>query len=113
MELNNDLIINGGSGLAVGFVAGWLLKKISGILFKFLMVILTMFVFGLIYLQSIKVIHINEQALDNLMSSTYNQINSTIGPDAIVNPANYIVTSLGIPITFGIGAGFLMGWAKG
>lgn len=76
------------------------------------MVILTFFIFALIYLQSIKVININENALDSLVNTTYTHINSTIGPDALFNPAQYILTNLGIPLTFGIGAGFLIGWSK-
>lgn len=112
MELNSDLVINGGAGLAAGFVSGYVLKKVTGILFKFLMVILTFFVFALVYLQSIRVININENALNNLLDSTYNSINNTVGPDALFNPAQYIVTNLGLPLTSGVVVGFIGGWAK-
>ena len=112
MELNSDLIVNGGAGLAAGFCSGYVLKKVTGLLFKFLMVILTFFVFALVYLQSIRVININENALNNLLDSTYNSINNTVGPDALFNPAQYIVTNLGLPLTSGCVIGFIGGWSR-
>lgn len=113
MEFNSDTILYGASGLAVGTGIGWVLKKTMMILFKLIMVIATLFVGALVYLQSIKVIHVNEAALNNLMNEGYNQLNNTIGTDAINNPMMYVVTNLGLPVTSGLGLGILLGWSRG
>jgi uncharacterized membrane protein (Fun14 family) len=113
MELNSDLLVNGGIGLASGAVAGYVLKKTMGFIFKAIMVLFSIFVVALIYLEHIKVIAINERSLDNLLNATYSNVNNVIGPDAVVNPATYIMTNLGIPLTSGLAIGFCAGFLKG
>jgi uncharacterized membrane protein (Fun14 family) len=113
MELNSDILVNGAIGAGTGYILGWLFKKISGIIFKSILVLGALFLFALIYLQSIKVININERALDNLVTETFNRLNNTIGPEAIQNPATYIFTSIGLPMTSGIAIGFVAGFLRG
>ena len=113
MEITSDTILYGARGVAVGTGVGWILKKTVTIIFKLLMVLATLFVGALVYLQSIKVIEINERALDNLMTEGYNQLNQTVGTDAIHNPMMYGVSNLGLPVTSGLGLGLIIGWMKG
>jgi uncharacterized membrane protein (Fun14 family) len=113
MELNSDLLVNGSIGLGAGAIAGWVLKKTMGIIFKAIMVLFSIFVVALIYLEHIRVIAINEKALDNLLNATYSNVNNVIGQDAVVNPATYIMTNLGIPLTSGLAIGFCAGFLKG
>lgn len=112
MEFNSDLIVNGGAGLAVGTGIGWVLKKTINILFKMLMVLAVLFVGALVYLQSIKVININERAFDSLVQEGYNQLNQTMGHEAFVNPVYYIATNLGLPMSGGLMLGLAIGWSK-
>ena len=113
MELNSDLIVNGGAGLAVGTGIGWVMKKTFSILFKMLMVIATLFIGALVYLQSIKVISINEHSFNNLVQEGYNQINQTMGTEIVINPVAYIATNLGIPMSSGLVLGMIIGWSRG
>ena len=112
MELNTDMILSGGGGLAVGTGVGWVLKRTVTIIFKLLMVLGVFFIGALVYLQSIRVIEINEQALNNLMNEGYNQINNVMGHEAMINPIAYIATNLGIPMSSGLVLGMVVGWSK-
>lgn len=109
MELTSNTVIYGASGLAAGYVVGWLAKKTISILFKFAMVIMVLFVVALMYLEHIGTIRINERALDNLLNHTY----TTLNPELIINPIDNIATSLGLPLTSGIVVGAIAGWIKG
>lgn len=111
--LTADSILYGAAGLGIGYTAGWLLKKTIMIVFKMLMVLAVIFVTALFYLEHIRVIAVNEKALDNLMNSGYNTLNNTIGTDALTNPLNHLVVGLGLPVTSGLGFGILLGWMKG
>ena len=113
MELNSDLLMSAGGGFGGGFIVGLVLKKTVKLLFKVIMVLAVLFVTALVYLQSIRVITINEQALDSLMTEGYNRLNNTIGNDAIVNPMSYIVTNLGLPMSSGLSIGLIAGWLRG
>lgn len=106
-----DSILYGAAGMAVGTGVGWVLKKTVTIIFKLLMVIAVIFVTALIYLEHIRVIAINERALDNLLNAGYNQMNQTIGTD--FNPITHIASSLGIPMSSGLVLGMIVGWSKG
>jgi uncharacterized membrane protein (Fun14 family) len=110
--ITSDSIIFGAAGFGAGYFVGYLLKKTMKILFKLSLVLLSVFVTALFYLQSIKVIAINEHALNNLINSGYQQLNNTIGTEAIANPAHYVITALGLPLTTGITGGFLIGWVR-
>jgi uncharacterized membrane protein (Fun14 family) len=112
MELTSDTILYGGAGFASGYAIGFIVKKAMQILLKFAMVLLTLFVTALIYLQSIKVININEKALDNLVNEGYQRLNQTIGTEAIVNPMQYVVETLGLPLSGGLGFGLIVGWLR-
>ena len=111
MELNSDTILYGAGGAGAGYALGWILKKTVTIIFKLLMVLATLFVGALVYLQSIKVIEVNEQALNNLINEGYNQYNQTIGMD--FNPITHIASSLGIPMSSGLILGMVVGWSRG
>ena len=114
MELNSDMILYGAGGAGAGYAIGWILKKTIKVLFKIAMVIAVLFVTALVYLQSIRVIEINEEALDTLINEGYNQINNTIGTsDAVTNPMMYVVTNLGLPMSSGLSVGLIAGWLKG
>lgn len=111
--ITSDSILYGAAGLSIGFAIGWVLKKTIMILFKLMMVIAVIFVTALFYLEHIKVIAVNENALNNLMNQGYNTLNNTIGTDAISNPLNHLVVGLGLPVTGGLGMGLLLGWMRG
>lgn len=111
--LTADSILYGAAGAGIGYGLGWLLKKTVMIIFKMLMVLTVIFVTALFYLEHIRVIAINENALNNLMNQGYNTLNNTLGTDAIANPLNHLVVSLGLPVTSGLGMGLLLGWMRG
>lgn len=136
MEITSDLLINAGSGIALGTVSGWLLKKAMKVAFKIAIVIGVFYIASLAYLQNIKVIAINQQALDNLVQEGYSQVNKFIGVECngenmqqlqnnageIINseclekitvPFTDILQNLGIPLTTGFGLGFVLGWMRG
>jgi|SRR5215211_3900784 len=110
--ITTDTIIFGAAGFGAGYFIGFLVKKTMKILFKLSLAILAVFITALFYLQSIKVIAINEKALDSLINNGYQHLNNTIGTEAIANPIHTVITSLGLPLTSGIGAGILIGWVR-
>lgn len=124
MEITTDLLFNAGSGVAVGAVIGYLAKKSMKIMFKIAIVIGVLYIGSLAYLQNIKVIAINQQAMDNLINSSYAKINSFVGAECASNitnseciekvsmPFHDVLNQLGLPLTSGLGAGFLLGWMK-
>lgn len=112
--LTVNSIVYGAVGFGAGYFIGWFIKKLAKIIFKLSLVALTLFVTALVYLESIKVIHLDERALDNLMNSTYSAINTAIQQHNIdTSPTQFIFTTIGIPLSFGIGTGFLYGFYKG
>lgn len=111
--LTVNSIIYGAAGFGAGTALGWILKKAAKILFQISMIVIVFFVTALVYLESIHVIAVNERALDNLLNASYVAINTAIQEHGISNPAQYIITTLGLPMTFGFGAGFLYGWFRG
>lgn len=124
MEITSDLLFNAASGAGVGFVVGYLAKKSMKIMFKIAIVIGVLYIGSLAYLQNIKVIAINQQAMDNLINSSYAKINSFVGAECASNitnseciekvsmPFHDVLNQLGLPLTSGLGAGFLLGWMK-
>jgi uncharacterized membrane protein (Fun14 family) len=108
-----ESVLYGGAGVGVGYAVGWLLKKSLMILFKLTLFLGALFVGALIYLQSKQIILINERAFDNFVNETYMAITEKVGENVIDNPIQYVFTSLGIPVTGGLGLGMVMGWMKG
>lgn len=137
MELNSDTILYGGAGLGAGYALGWLLKKAMKLLFKMILVVTSFFIFGLVYLENIKVITINANAMDSFLNNSVNTVNKLIGTqcdinkivssqeviggelftseciNTMTNPFEHIFYNLGIPVTMGIGLGFVLGWMRG
>lgn len=112
--LTVNSIVYGAVGFGAGYFIGWMIKKLAKIIFKLSMVVITLFITALVYLESIKVIHLDERALDNLMNSTYSAINTAIQEhDITQSPVQFVFTTVGIPLTFGITSGFLYGFYKG
>lgn len=138
--ITSDLIVSGVSGTVIGFGIGYAIKKVMKVVLKLIMVIAVFWVGSLIYLQSIKVINLNERALDNLLNNTFNGVNNIMGYTTVsckdhslneiidssgkvlnqecINEISQPVfanlfTSLGIPLTTGLGFGILLGWIKG
>ena len=78
MEITSNLLLSAGSGLLAGGIVGFILKKIVKIAAKIAIAIGILWVASLMYLQHIRVIQIDENALDNLIQSGYDTINNTI-----------------------------------
>lgn len=138
--ITSDLIVSGVSGTVIGFGIGYAIKKVMKVVLKLIMVIAVFWVGSLIYLQSIKVINLNERALDNLLNNTFNGVNNLIGYTSatctdhslneIIDSSGKVLNqecineisqpvvsnlfaSFGIPLTTGLGFGILLGWLRG
>ncbi len=126
MELTSDSIFYGLTGVAIGFGLGYAVKKVMKFLIIGILALVGALVVGLMYLQNIKVLTINQANLETFVNNSIEKATSTIGIDCdtsnlmnsdcmngMINPFQHIITAIGIPMTSGLGAGFLMGWVKG
>lgn len=138
--ITSDFLVSGASGLAVGFGIGYSIKKVMKVVLKLVMVIAVFWVGSLIYLQSIRVINLNENALDNLLNQTFNNVNNIVGYtniqcadhslNEIIDSSGKVIsqecineisqpvvanlfTNLGLPLTTGLGFGIMLGWMRG
>jgi uncharacterized membrane protein (Fun14 family) len=136
-DVNTDILISGISGTAVGFALGYAIKKTMKIVFRLIMVIAVFWVGSIVYLQSIQVIDIRSDSAKNLVNRTVNSINTIVDArnicenieSSIVDSGGNLINGecihqvgtksvedmlgiLGIPMTTGLGLGFLLGWMK-
>jgi uncharacterized membrane protein (Fun14 family) len=109
-----------GGGFFVGVVIGYALKKVI----KLMAVIVGLFLAGLAYLQYLQIANINwnqlQQVSENAITTLSNLttqipgISSGSGGDVhTAAVASVVMTSLGIPLTGSMSAGFTLGFIKG
>ena len=110
--ISSDILMGGVSGLVIGAAIGYTLKKAAKLLFKFIMIVAIFWVGSILYLSSIRVIDLNEKALDNLMNQSMNTANSIANTTQSIGIENGL-QAIGVPLTSGLAIGFLAGWMKG
>jgi len=108
-----------GSGIFVGVIIGYALKKVI----KLLAVIVGLFLAGLVYLQYHQIAIVNWNKLQTLSESAIITLSNAITQIAAISsidsshPAatasSLEMTSFGIPLTGSISAGFTIGFIKG
>jgi uncharacterized membrane protein (Fun14 family) len=117
----SPLLTTVGFGGLVGFLIGFIIKK----LFKMLAIIAGVFFALLIYLEQQGILNINWDKLQSisqgLLSTIVNTLNSSASggvwgsPTATASllPATTMMTNLGIPLTGSMATGFAIGILKG
>ncbi len=99
-------LFTAGSGGIAGFLIGFALKKAM----KIAAVIVGLFFTALMYLQYQGILAINWYKLQSISESTLLMIGNLINN---VEPVSNITASVGIPLTGGLSAGIILGFAKG
>jgi uncharacterized membrane protein (Fun14 family) len=95
-----------GGGFFVGLMTGWALKKVI----KLLAVVVGLFLGALIYLQSQTIINISWDKLQSVSEGTLLTFGNSI---TNIGEISTIMANLGIPLTGGVSAGFVIGFMKG
>jgi uncharacterized membrane protein (Fun14 family) len=95
-----------GAGFFGGLLLGYALKKVV----KLLAIIVGLFLAGLAYLQSEKIASVNWDRVEDTISTIANAVTNTLNG---YNIESLATTSLGIPLTGGMSAGFAIGFMKG
>jgi uncharacterized membrane protein (Fun14 family) len=89
-----------------GLLLGYVLKKVV----KVIAVIVGLFMAGLAYLQYQQIASVNWDKIEGTITGLSNATSSTFNDYSIESLA---MTSLGIPLTSGMSAGFTIGFLKG
>ena len=110
-NFGTEMLTGGLSGAVVGFGMGWTIKKAAKLLFKFIMIVAVFWVGSILYLYSIRVIDLNERALNNLLNQGMNTADSIVNTTQSLGIENTL-SSIGVPLTSGLFIGFVAGWAK-
>src|SRR5438093_13490108 len=107
MSLDNipSALFTAGSGGIAGFLIGFALKKVM----KIAAVIVGLFFTALMSLQYQDIFVINWDKLQSTSESTLLMIGNSVNN---VEPVSNITASLGIPLTGGLSAGIILGFAK-
>jgi uncharacterized membrane protein (Fun14 family) len=95
-----------GGGFFGGLLLGYALKKVV----KVIAVIVGLFMAGLAYLQYQQIASVNWDKIEGTITGLANATTSTFNDYSIESLA---MTSLGIPLTSGMSAGFAIGFLKG
>jgi uncharacterized membrane protein (Fun14 family) len=95
-----------GGGFFGGLLLGYALKKVV----KLIAVVVGLFVAGLAYLQYQQIASVNWDKIEGTISTIANTTTNTVNE---YNIESLATTSLGIPLTGGISAGFAIGFMKG
>ena len=104
-----------GGGFFVGVLIRYALKKVI----KLVAVIFGLFLAGLAYLQSQQIANINWNKLQQISEHTITALSNaimqipTVGHTSDQVAASLMMTSLGIPLTGSMSAGFTIGFMKG
>jgi uncharacterized membrane protein (Fun14 family) len=95
-----------GGGFTGGLLLGYALKKVV----KLIAVVVGLFVAGLAYLQYQQIASVNWDKIEGTISSIANATTNTLND---YNIESLATSSLGIPLTGGVSAGFAIGFVKG
>jgi uncharacterized membrane protein (Fun14 family) len=100
-----------GFGGIVGFLLGYVLKKIA----KILAVIAGVFFAAILYFESNGIINANWDKLQSITQSTVSSLTSLITTASNGNNSSTLlpITNLGLPLTGSAAAGFAIGFIKG
>jgi uncharacterized membrane protein (Fun14 family) len=109
---STDILTSGISGLVIGGGIGYVGKKIVKVFFKTLMIVGILWIGSLFYLSSIRVINLNEKALDNLVNQSMTTANNLYNTTQSIGIENGL-QAIGIPLSSGLAIGFIAGWMKG
>lgn len=105
-----DNISSIGAVVGGGFLGGLLLDYALNKVVKLIAVIVGLFIAGLAYLQYQQIASVNWDRIEGTISTIANTTTNTFNDHNIESLAT---TSLGIPLTGGISAGFAIGCMKG
>jgi uncharacterized membrane protein (Fun14 family) len=94
-----------------GFI-GWLflgyaLKKVA----KLIVIVVGLFIAGLAYLQYQQMAYFDWDKIERMIVTTFGNVTSQIFSDQDVS--SLALSNLGIPLTSGMSAGFVVGFMKG
>jgi uncharacterized membrane protein (Fun14 family) len=116
LNLNENLAVTVGGGFLGGILIGYSLKKII----KIVAIIAGFFLATLAYLQYHQITNINWDRLqvisENTLTPLVNTTQQIPGLDGNIsgnNPADLIMTNLGIPLTGSLAIGFAIGFMRG
>ena len=104
-----------GGGFFVGVLLGYALKKVIKLVF----VIVGLFLAGLAYLQTQQIANINWNKLQQVNEGAITTISNAIiqipaiSDNSHAAAASVTITTLGIPLTGSMSAGFTIGFMKG
>jgi uncharacterized membrane protein (Fun14 family) len=95
-----------GGGLFGGLLLGYALKKVV----KLIAVVVGLFIAGLAYLQYQQIASVNWDKIESTITGLANATTNTFNN---YNLESLATTTLGIPLTGGMSAGFVVGFMKG
>jgi uncharacterized membrane protein (Fun14 family) len=95
-----------GGGFTGRLLLGYALKKVV----KIIAVVVGLFIAGLAYLQYQQIASVNWDKIEDTISTIANATTNTLDE---YNIESLTTTTLGIPLTGGISAGFAVGFMKG
>ena len=105
-----DNISSIGAVVGGGFLGGLLLDYALNKVVKLIAVIVGLFIAGLAYLQYQQIASVNWDRIEGTISTIANTTTNTFNDH---NVESLVTTSLSIPLTGGISAGFAIGFMKG
>lgn len=107
-----DILTGGISGAVIGAAIGYTLKKAAKLLFKFIIIVGVFWIGSILYLYHLRIINLNEKALDNFMNQSMNTADTIINTTQSIGIENGL-QAIGVPLTSGLAIGFIAGWMKG
>jgi uncharacterized membrane protein (Fun14 family) len=102
----NSIATTIGGGLFGGLLLGFAIKKVV----KLIAVVVGLFIAGLAYLQYQQIASVNWDKIEDTISTIANATTNTLNE---YNIESLATTTLGIPLTGGMSAGFAVGFMKG
>jgi uncharacterized membrane protein (Fun14 family) len=107
-----DILTGGISGAVIGAAIGYTLKKAAKLLFKFIIIVAVFWIGSILYLYHLRIIDLNEKALDSLVNQSMNTANHLVNTTQSLGVENALST-IGVPLSSGLAIGFIAGWLKG
>ena len=108
--MNTDSLISISSGIGGGFFGGLLLGYALKKVVKLIALVVGLFIAGLAYLQYQQMASVNWDKIEGTILTIASAITNTFNN---YNIENLATTNLGIPLTSGMSAGFMLGFLKG
>jgi uncharacterized membrane protein (Fun14 family) len=96
-----------GGGFIGGLLLGYALKKVV----KLIALVVGLFIAGLAYLQYQQIAYFDWDKIERMITATFGNVTSQIFTNQDIT--SFALSSLGIPLTSGMSAGFAVGFMKG